>query len=91
MNLITDSVSGEDNAIGRVRRMLMYLHGGPKKWGHRLMTTILSNLSRFFFTERFPGKIVVKRIRLLAACWPGAQRVWPICLPTLYNGQTATC
>ena len=72
-------------------RMLMYLHGGPKKWGHRLMTTILSNLSRFFFTGRFPGKIVVKRIRLLAACWPGAQRVWPICLPTLYNGQTATC
>jgi len=23
------------------------VHGGPKKWGHRLMTIILSNLNRF--------------------------------------------
>jgi len=34
---------------------------GQKKWGHRLMTTILSNLNRLKkFTRRFPGKFVVK-------------------------------
>ena len=35
-----------------------YLQGGPKKWGHRLMTIILSYLNRFLkkFTERFVVK-----------------------------------
>ena len=33
-----------------------------KKWGHRLVNTILSILNRFnkFFTERFLGKFAVK-------------------------------
>ena len=36
--------------------------GWAKKWGHRLMTTILSNLNRFKknFIRRFLGKFVVK-------------------------------
>ena len=25
---------------------MLMLHGGPKKWGHRLMTIILSNFNR---------------------------------------------
>ena len=37
---------------------------GQKKWGHRLMAKILSNLNRlkFFFTVRFPCKFLVKWI-----------------------------
>ena len=37
---------------------------GQKKWGHRLMTIILSNLNRCFkkFTKRFLGKFDVKWI-----------------------------
>ena len=32
------------------------LQGGPKKWGHRLMTIILSNLNRLkFFHRMIPG------------------------------------
>ena len=41
------------------------IQGGPKSvHGHRLMTTILSNLNRFTkkFSGRFLGKFVVKRI-----------------------------
>jgi len=35
---------------------------GGQKWGHRLVTTILSILNRFnkFFTGRFLGKFAVK-------------------------------
>jgi len=33
-----------------------------KKRGHRLMTTILSNLNQFFFTGRFLSKFAVKGI-----------------------------
>jgi len=42
----------------------MYLQGGPKKRGHRLVAIILSNFNRFqiFLTGRFPGKFAVKRI-----------------------------
>ena len=38
------------------------LSGGPNQRGHRLMTTILSNLNRFKndFTGRFLGKLAVK-------------------------------
>ena len=38
------------------------VQGGSKKWSHRLMTKILSNLNRFQknFTGRFLGKFVVK-------------------------------
>jgi len=41
-----------------------YIQGGLKKWGHRLMTIILSNLDHFknFFTGRFLGKFAVKWI-----------------------------
>jgi len=41
-----------------------HLQGEPKKWCHRLLTAILSNLNRFqfFFTGRFLGKYVVKWI-----------------------------
>jgi len=37
------------------------IQGRPKKWGHKLMTIILSNVNRFthFFTERFLGKFAV--------------------------------
>jgi len=40
------------------------IQGGPKKRGHRLMTTILSNLNRFtfFFTGRFLDNFAVKCI-----------------------------
>ena len=39
------------------------LQGGPKKWGHRLITIILSTLNRFKkITERFPVKFVLKWI-----------------------------
>ena len=42
------------------------VQGGPKKWGHTLTNVILSKLNRFkkkiFFTARFLGKFVVKRI-----------------------------
>ena len=40
------------------------VQGGPKKWGHRLVTIIiLSNLNRSKkFTGRFLGKFAVKRI-----------------------------
>ena len=43
---------------------LIHVHGGPKKWGHRLMTITLSNLNRFFkkITARFLGKFAVKWI-----------------------------
>jgi len=91
MNLITDSVSGEDNAIGRVRPYAYVSTWWAKEVGPQTHDHNSVKSEPIFFTGRFPGKIVVKRIRLLAACWPGAQRVWPICLPTLYNGQTATC
>ena len=39
-----------------------------KKWGHRLMTIILSNLNRFEkkITRKFLGKFVVKRIHCAA-------------------------
>ena len=42
----------------------MYMQGGAKKWGHKLITIILSNLNRFtiFFNGRFPGKIAVNRL-----------------------------
>ena len=37
--------------------------GGPKKWGHRLMTIIVSTLNRLvFFTERFLGKFGLKLV-----------------------------
>jgi len=41
---------------------LIWLYRVGKKWGHRLVTTILSILNRFnkFFTGRFPGKFAVK-------------------------------
>jgi len=29
------------------RHALLYIQGGPKKWGYRLMTVILPNLNRF--------------------------------------------
>jgi len=42
------------------------VQGGPKKWGHKLMTIILSNLNRILkknqITGRFVGKFVVKWI-----------------------------
>jgi len=40
------------------------IQGGHKKWGHRLMTIILSDLNRFikFLTGRFYGKFAVKCI-----------------------------
>jgi len=40
------------------------MQDGPKKWGHKLMTIILSNFNRFknFFTGRFLGKFAVKCI-----------------------------
>ena len=47
------------------RRQVGVIQGGPKKWVHRLMTIILSNLNRFkefFFTGRFVGKFVLKWI-----------------------------
>jgi len=44
--------------------VLAFIQGGPKKWGQRLMTIILSNLKRFtfFFTGRFLSKFEVKWI-----------------------------
>ena len=43
---------------------LTYIHGGPKKRGHRLMFIILCNFNQFniFYTGRFPGKFVIIRI-----------------------------
>ena len=43
---------------------ILRLPGGPKKWGHRPMTTILSNINHFtyFFTRSFLCKFVVKQI-----------------------------
>jgi len=43
---------------------LGYIQDGPKKWAHRLMTIILSNLNRLkkIFTGRFLGKFAVKWI-----------------------------
>ena len=42
---------------------MLYLQGGPKKRGHRLMTIMLSNLNRFKKnTGRFLGKFAVKWI-----------------------------
>ena len=35
-----------------------YLRGGPKKWGHKLMAIILSNLNRF--SHFFSGKFTVQ-------------------------------
>jgi len=46
-----------------IRTSLQGIQGRPKKWGHRLMTIILSNLNRFLkniFTIGFPGKFLVK-------------------------------
>jgi len=39
-------------------------YGGSKQWGHKLVTTILSNFNRLFkkLTGRFPGEFVVKCI-----------------------------
>ena len=40
---------------------MIHVHGGPKKWGHRLMTIILLNLTDLKkFTGRFLGKFEVK-------------------------------
>jgi len=40
-----------------------YVHGGPRKWGHRLTTIILSSQPIFLkLTGRFHGKFVVKWI-----------------------------
>jgi len=47
---------------------LLIIQRGPKKWGHRLMTIILSSLNRFkkkIFTGKFLGKFVVKWILAL--------------------------
>jgi len=47
---------------------LLIIQRGPKKWGHRLMTIILSSLNRFLkkiFTGKFLGKFVVKWILAL--------------------------
>jgi len=43
---------------------VLHVQGGPKKWGHRLMITILSNLNRFLqnFTERVLRKFAIKWI-----------------------------
>ena len=50
-------------ALFWVTRTRRDIQGGPKKRGHRVMTTILSNLNRFnFFTGRFLGKFAVKWI-----------------------------
>jgi len=51
------------NIHGMRRANTLGIQGG-QKWGHRLMTIILSILNRFnsFFTERFLGKFAVKRI-----------------------------
>jgi len=40
------------------------VQGGPKKWAHRLMTIIPSNLNQFTIkiTGRFLGKFVVEQI-----------------------------
>ena len=44
-------------------RRRRHLQGRPKKWVHRVMTIILSNLNRFKkITGRFLGKFVVKWI-----------------------------
>ena len=51
------------NAVVTFRCSTVNMQGGPKKRGHRLMTTILSNLNRFeFFTGRFFSKFAVKWI-----------------------------
>ena len=44
------------------RKITANIHGGPKKWDHRLMTIILSNRNRFqkILTGRFVGKFVAK-------------------------------
>ena len=43
---------------------IVELQGGPEKWGHRLMDTILSNPNRLkkIFAGIFLGKFVVKYI-----------------------------
>ena len=43
---------------------LYNIQGGPKNWGRKLMTIILSNLNGFkkSFNEKFLGKFVVKWI-----------------------------
>ena len=43
------------------RHLMLRIQGGPKKWGHKLMAIILSNLNRFKkrFTLRFLGKFSV--------------------------------
>jgi len=50
--------------VGDVIACRTDLQGGPKKLGHRLMTTILSNLNRFtiFVAGRFLSKFALKWI-----------------------------
>jgi len=58
----------------------VHIQGGPKKWGHRLMTIVLSNLNRF-------TQIFVHFLRLLAVHWRGAQSAWDI---NVSQGSVAT-
>jgi len=56
---------GENQLASKLRHCHpMYIQGGPKKRGHRLVTIILSNLDRFKkkFTGRFLRKCAVKWI-----------------------------
>ena len=50
--------------LGPMRRNSSHLQGGVKKWGHRLMTAILSILDRFkkITGRRLGNKFVVKWI-----------------------------
>ena len=43
---------------------MVYVQGWPKKWGHKLMAIILSNVNRFqnFFTGRFLGKFAINSL-----------------------------
>ena len=54
--------------------------GRAKKWGHRLMTIVLSNLNRF-------TQIFVHFLRLLAVHWRGTQSAWGI---NVSQGSVAT-
>jgi len=44
---------------------VVYIQGGPKKCGHKLVGIILSNLNRFsnYFIGRFLDKFAVKSLR----------------------------
>jgi len=63
-NVITrDHVTTSRQDAVLLHKKAPYIQGGPKKWGHRLMTIILSDLNRFKkINGRFLGIFVVEWI-----------------------------